>query len=723
MNVLLKWILITVAVIALLLVITAVVLPLTLDPNNYKPEISQAVKEKTGRDLTINGDIGWTVFPWLGLEVNDVTLGNREGFGNDPMLVIGQAGASVKIMPLFSKKVEIGKVSLADMSVNLRQKANGENNWDDLSDSSVDGTNSSTNSDNADIQSIQISGIEVKNANVIWNDAGQITELKRFNLQASGIADAKPFSLTGDFAVALLDPIVEGEISFSTQVIPAEQDGGLQLKDLNFDFNGQHGAAPDKVRVSMEIATDVVVNEAQDSARLDDFQLRLHEMLVTGNLVVSSLSTDPVATGAVKVAGFDPKGLLKSLDTSAPVTSNPDALTHFSAEMNFTGSANGTDWRDLKMKLDQSTLSGHFKVDNFERPRLDFNLAIDSINLDDYMPPADATGTASAAENAVGSQNSQQGGSTSQPQGTAESDLTSETFRGLSGGGKFQIAQLTIAGLNATDVSTTMTANKSGWRFYPTVANFYGGKNETDIRIDASGSRPVLNMTENLSGVQAEGLLADLTGKASRLLGTGTLQLKIQTDLSNSASIRNQLNGDLSMNVADGAFIGIDVADTISQAKSLLGKSEDSTEQLDNDAQTEFALLGMTGLIRNGILSSDDFDMSSTLLRASGKGQINLVNETIDYVVKPVLSENVRGEGKSTLGKLSGIPIPIKISGSLYDPKISIDFVGAVTESQKARIDEKKTELTNKLFDKLLGGDKEKDKKKKRDREVETPPD
>jgi len=703
MKALIKWILIVIAAIVLLLVIAAVVLPLTFDPNNYKDEIRQAVKKETGRELTMTGEIGWTVFPVLGLEVNDVALGNREGFGNEPMLIIGQAGASVKIMPLFSKKVEIGKVTLKDMSVNLSQKANGQNNWDDLSDSETPDSSGQSTGGESDIQSIHISGIEISNTNVRWDDAGQVTELKNFNLNASGIANQEPFDLDGGFSVSLQDPQMTGDAEFSGHVIPAGGTGDLRIEGLKLSFNGQHGAAPDSFDVDLSISTDATINDAKDSAKLDNFELRLHNMKVSGTLAVASLSDDPTLKGVMTVADFNPKSLMKALGIAAPATSNADALTHFSAQMNFTGSANGTHWRDLKMKLDQSNMNGRFQVSNFDQPELDFDLAIDSINLDDYLPPADESGPTIVNSSPAAKPPPGKGQA-----GASESDLTSETFRGLNGGGTFKIGQLKIADMTATNVSTTMSANSKGWRFYPTVASFYGGTNKSDIRIDATGSRPILTLSEDLSGVQAEGLLADLTGKASRLLGTGAFMLNIETDLSNSATIRNALNGDLSMSIADGAFIGIDVADTIGQAKSLLGKQDESSEQLDNDAKTEFALLGMTGLIKNGILSSDDFDMSSTLMRASGKGQINLINETIDYVVKPVLSENVRGKGKSTLGKLSGVPIPIKISGSLYDPKISIDFVGAITESQKAKIDAKKTELTNKLFEKLLGDDKDK---------------
>jgi AsmA protein len=133
MNKLLKWVLAGVGIVVVLLVVAAVVLPMIVDPNDYKDEISAVVLKDTGRELTIGGEIKWTVFPSIGLDLSDVTLGNRSGFGDEPILDIGDAGVSVKLMSLFSRKVQVGVVKLTDVSINLRRKANGQSNWEDIS--------------------------------------------------------------------------------------------------------------------------------------------------------------------------------------------------------------------------------------------------------------------------------------------------------------------------------------------------------------------------------------------------------------------------------------------------------------------------------------------------------------------------------------------------------------------------------------------------------------
>ena len=133
MNRFLKWLLALAGVVVILLVVVAFVLPKVVDPNNYKGEkFVRRFSRKTGRELTIGGEIEWSVFPTLGLDLSDLSLSNRAGFGERPMLRVDEARISVKLMPIFSKKVEVGRLSLTGISAFLRQNADGQNNWDDL---------------------------------------------------------------------------------------------------------------------------------------------------------------------------------------------------------------------------------------------------------------------------------------------------------------------------------------------------------------------------------------------------------------------------------------------------------------------------------------------------------------------------------------------------------------------------------------------------------------
>ena len=115
-----------------LILIAAIILVASFDPNKYKGEIMYAVKTATGRDLKIDGKISLSLFPWLGVKMEGLTLGNATGFGPEPFVKIGSAGASVSLLPLLAGNVRVDTVHVDDLTLNLATDANGRNNWSDL---------------------------------------------------------------------------------------------------------------------------------------------------------------------------------------------------------------------------------------------------------------------------------------------------------------------------------------------------------------------------------------------------------------------------------------------------------------------------------------------------------------------------------------------------------------------------------------------------------------
>lgn len=677
MKKLLKWILALIGVVVVLLVVATVVLPMVVDPNDYKDEISAAVSKKTGRDLTIGGEIKWTVFPSIGLELSDVTLGNPDGFGDQPMLDIGEAGISVKLMPLLKRKVEVGEVSMNDVSIYLSRKADGETNWQDLGGS---GDSSSAPDGSSGVSSFAVSGIEISNAKVTLDDVDQTTQLEKFDLKATNIELGRPFNLQGSFTMNLPQNDLAGDVEFGGLVQSAENGKRFGINGLKLSFNGKQGQGGDSVDLDATVTANADIDLAKDQAILSDFALRLYDLAVTGDLTVSSLSAARRFEGQLNVAEFNPKAFMKNLGLEAPSTQNDKALTSLQADMKFTGSDDSADMQNLSVKFDQSTFQGNLKLVNFDFPKLAFDFKVDRLNLDDYSPPDESTSQSSSGP------------------GAEESDLSVDLFRGFTGGGSFSISELIVAGLTATDVSMKMSSDGKSVRFSPVNANFYGGKHEGDITIDASGTRPLMTANHGISGVQAEDFLNDLTGTA-RLEGTGDFFLQIKTDLSNSRSVLESLSGDIGMSVLNGAFVGINVTDTIASVKAALGKQSEIVSESDQGQKTEFAELTMSGVFDRGVLNSDDLLMQSPLLRATGKGNFNFVEESIDYVLKPVLI----GDAAENLGDLKGIPIPLKMSGNLYEPAIRVDIVAALAASQK----EKVTKKADEYLGKLLGGDEE----------------
>ncbi len=667
MNKTLKWFLAGLGVLVLLTVIGSVVLPLIVDPNDYKEEIRAAIHKQTNRELAISGEIEWTVFPWAGLTIKDVELSNPDGFGSQPMLKIGEAGLSVKLLTLVGDKLELGKIVLDDLTLNLHRKADGQSNWADL----VDASPERPVEDDDETGSFVLFGIEINNADINWNDAGQLTQLKNVALEASNVELGKPFDLEGSFSVGLDQPQLAGAVRFGGK-IRSEADGTRYgIDNFEVGFTGIHGSEEEPFSLELAMAANVDINLASDRAELTDFSLRFHNVLTTGNITVTSLSGEPGFEGQLDVAEFNPRSLMAAVGMQAPLMASESALTSLQAKLNFSGSTTGFNMQKLIVKFDESSLEGGLNIQNFEHPQVAFDFGLDSVNVDNYLSTAEST----ESEN-----------------------LSIDVFRGFTGGGDLRIGRLVVANLVATNASLKLTGSGSGVRLFPIDAQVYGGLYHGDILIDASGNRPLLTTSQDLSGIQAEALLQDLTGNP-RLAGSGNFSSSLSADLSNTDATLQTLSGTISLRFLDGAIVGINVAESIRTAKGALGLGGNTTEVSERDPKTDFSELSMTGSITNGLFDSDDLMMLSPLLRVTGKGQADLVRETIDFLVKPTVVGTLEGQGGQELEELSGIPIPVKFSGNLYAPDIGIDIMAAIGASQKAKIDKKKDEFISDLLE------------------------
>ncbi len=170
-----------------------------MDPNEYKSEIAQAVKDNTGRELRFDGDISFNFFPWLGLEVGPVALGNAPGFAPADMLRVNKAEANIRILPLLTGDIAIGTVVLDGFTLNLSVNKAGVSNWDDLAKSDGKAPQPTAQQEKAKpresggspIESLSVQGVEITNANVTYDNQkdGKKASLTNLNLLVGEVGD------------------------------------------------------------------------------------------------------------------------------------------------------------------------------------------------------------------------------------------------------------------------------------------------------------------------------------------------------------------------------------------------------------------------------------------------------------------------------------------------------------------------------------------------------
>ena len=117
----------------LLLLVVALGFALThlFDPNDYKDEIRQIARDKANLELDLKGDIGWSLFPWLGLELHDTSIASA-ATPTKPFADLQMLGLSVRVPPLLRKDVQMSAIRVEGLSLDLVRDKQGKGNWENI---------------------------------------------------------------------------------------------------------------------------------------------------------------------------------------------------------------------------------------------------------------------------------------------------------------------------------------------------------------------------------------------------------------------------------------------------------------------------------------------------------------------------------------------------------------------------------------------------------------
>ena len=614
-----------------LLAILAVTLTLVFDPNEYKGKIIEAVKDKTGRELRIEGKLGWSFFPWIGIETGKLELGSAPGFGPEPFARIDAAGAKVELLPLLRKQVVVDTVFLDGLKLNLARNAAGKTNWDDLvkPPTAAQAAEKTTPGKALGIGGISVNKIDIRKADIAWKDQKNGAQYSVHNLDFN----------TGKIVVG--KPV-----------------------DIHLSFDLESGQPPLRTRVDLKSRMNLDL-EAQ-TLDVDSLTLALGDLNLQTNFKGTHILDAPAVSGALEISPFNPRALMDKLGVKVETTGKM-ALTRLSLKTRFSATTDSVELKDLAINLDDSRLNGSLAVRHFTKPSYQFDLALDQIDMDSYLPPA-----APAA-------------ATGPKPGTATSaqpvEVPLSALRALAMQGKFRIQKLKAMNLHSSDVVVQVAADNGLITLGPNQAKLYGGKYAGRTTLDVRGKTPTLAIDESASGVELAPLLKDAL-RFDKFSGTANLSAKVTAQGLDAGQIKQTLNGTAGFAVQSGAIKGVDLnkmIDTIKTAerdKSYQKLAELSPQSGD---ETRFSQLGGTAQIKNGVVQNNDLKIQSPkLLNVSGKGSADLPKETLDYTV--------------TAGSY-----PIIIDGPFSKPRFRPDWNAIL----KSKVEEKKTEIKEKLQEKL----------------------
>lgn len=165
-----------------LLVIVAIIAIQSFDLNDYKDEITAFVQQETGRTLTIDENIEFSLFPWFAVETGGVSLSDDPDFGDRSFVTVDSLSARVRVWPLLKRRIEVGRVVLDGVNLNLGVDAEGRGNWDSILRTPAPGAPEAglPAPQRPSFEALAVEGISFRNARILWHDAeGEVTHIVR----------------------------------------------------------------------------------------------------------------------------------------------------------------------------------------------------------------------------------------------------------------------------------------------------------------------------------------------------------------------------------------------------------------------------------------------------------------------------------------------------------------------------------------------------------------
>lgn len=680
----LKWLLISVFSLILLIGIGVAALIYLVDWNDYKDTIQEQTKKHTGRDLTITGDLNPSVFPWAGISIGQISMANATGFGDAPFAEIQSADVKVELLPLLKKEVNVKTVQLNGLKLDLQMDANGVSNWDDLvkgettaTTTTEEGATAEVEGNSATIAALAVGGIEVKDAAVSWLDkqGGMDATLTNFNLTTGAIELQQPFDFTTDFNVASNSMDLTADMQSGGTVMVDLENSSYTLTNFTLETDAKGSALPNqalKAKLSADIHTDM----PSQTLTVDKLNLEALGLALAGNVAVNSFVDSPAITGALASNEFSPRTMMETLGIAAPETSDPNVLTKAKLSLDLDATPASATLNKLTIALDDTTFTGNAALPSLAGgvPPVRFDFKLDSIDVDRYLPPSAEGSDVSTAETTASGPASS---------GDEPIALPNELIRGLDIEGKFTAGSVKVSNLTTQNIVIPVNAKDGRVSLNGVKAQLYAGQIDATAVLDARGDQAGYSADFSLAGIEAEPLLIDLMQKEKSMLsGKGNVALKITSAGNSVNAIKSSLNGGFNTDFTDGSVNGVNLGYQIRRAKAALTGGSLSEEEANQ--KTDFSSLAVSGSFNNGVMSSNDLDMRSPLLRVGGDGQVDLPGENVDYTLTTLVTGSAEGQGGKDLDSLKGVKLSIPIRGTFDE--LAANFAGVILNGLKDNI-------------------------------------
>jgi AsmA protein len=619
MNKAIKWGLIICVSLVVIVIAGLLIAPAFIDIQDYKPEVEKFISEKTGRPFAVGDDLSLSFFPWAGVSLSNLQLGNTAEFAEKDFITVKSFEVRVKLLPLISKDVQIKRFILNEPHIVLVKNKDGRVNWSQpdmakgksAAEKPMEKSPSTAAETGLPIKNLTVGDFSIKNGSLDWIDhtAGVHKKITALNMSLRDVSFERPVKL-----------------SFSARL--------------------------DNQPLSLEGTIGPIGKDFKQATIPLDLDLKaLTELALKLNGSLKNPGSNPSFDLAVDIKAFSPRKLLAALGRDFPVvTADPKALDQVALKANLKGNQTKVSISNGILNLDESKLNFTIEASDFSKPNLAFEINLDRINLDRYLPPG--SDKPPAAE---------------KPAEKKPTDYT--PLRKLILDGRIKIGQLVVSKAKIEDIIVRVIAKNGIINLNPLKLNMYQGNVSGIGKLNVQQDTPRTNVNLDVKNIQVGPLLKDVLEK-DILEGLTNARVTLSMSGDDAAVIKKTLNGSGQVLFSDGAIVGIDLAGMVRNVTAAFGLQQKSAQR----PRTDFAELSAPFSIRNGVVHTPQTSLKSPLIRIIAAGNANLVKKTLDFRVEPKVVATIKGQGDTD--QRSGLMVPVLVSGTFSKPKFTPDLAG-----------------------------------------------
>ena len=624
----------------------AMLVPRLVDPDTLRTLLIVFVRNHTGRELDVDGEVRIALLPRPAIVLPRVALADGPGFGPEPFARLDGARANLRVWPLLWRRLEVASIDIERPQLRLIVNARGRGNWTDLLPSrGPTGRAGASRSPDDPLGRIAVDRLTVRGADVLWNDrrSGRWARLHDFGVAVNGFdaGHAVPVQAGGMLDVG--DPPRSARFDLSGTV-QRRDDGAWRAPDLRLGaaLAGAGLAEP----LALRLAADARLDPERGRLRLRTLVLEGDPLRVRGELTAVRSADKPWQIGSqLDIDRLDLLALLRHLGlTHAPA--DPAALTDLAGRVELAVGPAGLNLARIDLRVDGAHWWGAARLGKPSAPELRFALEADRLDLDRYLPAASGDDAVAAGTAPVQSVRSAR----------SPVDVLRRLAR-LDVDGTLDVAAFSGRGLAGQQAAVGYRSGGGRIALNPLRLALYGGTAEAEVAIAARAGDPDLRVKFAVRDVAAGPLLSATTGSDAlhvRLSADGELA---GAAVAGDALLRS-LRGTLQASVGDGTLKGVNVDRGVCLAQRGASQGAATTaDACDEGADTRWSMLRLGGAVTRGVWRSGDVSLETVTgqgraHRLTGAGTLDLPTGAIDYRLR---SAETRGRAPVSV-QVQGVP-------------------------------------------------------------------